>query len=162
VLAQHPGRHLESRRAGAPVVYLATVVSVGQVGAGEGPGAPARMEAALKVDRILKGAVPPVPETVVRYEQTMKVEEEVPSGMSYRLAAGDRALVFAASFDKGFPIEMITGPPKAVAAEVTALRASLAAMDEPVARLSGVTPAVRAQQAALYDRVLAALGPPTP
>jgi hypothetical protein len=145
------------------VVYLATVVSVGQVGAGEGPGAPLRMEAAVKVDRVLKGAPStPVTEAIVRYEQTVTAGEEVPAGMSYRLAAGDRALVFAASFDKGFPIEMIAGPAKAVAADVTALRASLAAMDEPVARLSGVTPAVRAQQAALYARVLAALGAPSP
>ena len=144
-------------------MYLATVVSVEQVGAGEAAGAPARMEAALKVDRVLKGPPPPpVTETVVRYEQAGKTAEGMPAGVSYRLAAGDRALVFAASFDKGFPIELITGAPKAVASEVAALRAYLATMDESVALLHGVTPAIRAQQAALYDRVLADLGARTP
>ena len=56
--------------------------------------------------------------------------EDQPTGVFYRLRAGDRALVFAGSFDKAFPIEMITGPPKAVSAQVSALRAWLLAMDE--------------------------------
>ncbi|MFS8069646.1 MAG: hypothetical protein ACMG6S_25045 [Byssovorax sp.] len=138
-------------------MYLATVVSVAQVGE------PPRMEATLTIARVLKGpALPPVTEAVVRYEQPGKTEEGTPAGMSYKLAAGERALVFAPSFEKGFPIEMIAGAPKTVAAEVTALEAYLAAMDEPTARLHGVTPAIRAQQTALYDRVLADLGVRTP
>ena len=41
---------------------------------------------------------------------------------------------------------------------MSALRAWLLAMDEVTARLHGVTPAIRAQQVALYDRILAELG----
>jgi hypothetical protein len=145
------------------VVYLSTVVTVQQVAEGEVPGAPARMEATLRIDRVLKGTpLPPVTETVVRYEQAGKAADDTPAGVSYRLAAGDRALVFAASFEKGFPIEMIVGAPRAVGLEVTALRTYLGAMDESAARLHGVTPAIRAQQTALYDRVLADLGARTP
>lgn len=144
------------------MVYLATVTAVQQVGEAD-PGAVPRMEGTLRVDRVLKGTpLPPVTETVVRYEQAGKAPEGTPAGVSYRLADGDRALVFAASFEKGFPIEMIVGAPRAVAAEVAALKAYLAAMDEPAARLHGVTPAIRAQQTALYDRVLADLGARTP
>ena len=145
-------------------MYLATVVSVQQVGEGPTPEAAPRMEAMLKVDRVFKGAPPSLGEgPVVRYEQPLKTPDAAPAAMSYPLAAGDRALVFAASYATGFPLEMVVGPPKAVAGEVAALRAYLAAMDESVSRLHGVTPAIRAQQTALYDRVLAALGGvPTP
>ena len=140
-------------------MYLATVVTVQQVGEGEMPGAAPRMEASLKVDRVFKGAPPSLGEgPVVRYEPPAKTADDAPAAMAYLLAPGDRALVFAASFAKGFPIEMVVGPPKAVALEVAALRTYLAAMDESVSRLHGVTPAIRAQQRALYDRVLAALG----
>ena len=145
-------------------MYLATVTAIEQVGAGETAGASPRMEATLKVDRVLKGAATPAaPDAVVRYEQAERTADDTPSGVSYRMAVGDRALVFSASFAKGFPIEMVVGPPKAVAAEVAALRAYLAAMDDPTARLHGVTPVIRARQTALYDRVLADLpGAPTP
>ena len=161
-LAQHPGRHLESRRASAPVVYLATVAEVREIGpADAASGAPARMEATLTLGRVYRPAAPPSPPpaaTVVRYEQAGKAPGDVPAGVSYRLAVGDRALVFAPSFERAFPIEMIAGAPKVVAAEVAALRAHLAAMDETAAQLHGATPAVKAQQTALYDRVLADLG----
>ena len=36
----------------------------------------------------------------------------------------DRAVVFAPSFQLSYPIEMITGPPKTVSAQVSALRAA--------------------------------------
>ena len=145
------------------MVYLGTVVSAAQVGEGPTPGSPPPMDATVRIDRVLKGTpLPPVTETVVRYEQAGKAVEGLPAGMSYKLAAGDRAVVFAASFDKGFPVEMIAGPAKAVAAELAALKAYLASMDEPAARLHGVTPAIKAQQAALYDRALADLGARTP
>lgn len=159
--AQHPGRHLESRRASAPVVYLATVAAVRETGPADAAGTPARMEATLAVGRVFRPAALPGPapaQAVVRYEQAGGAADGVPAGMSYRLAAGDRALVFAAAFVPAFPIEMIAGPPKAVAAQVKALRDYLAAMDEATAQLHGVTPAVKAQQTALYDRVLGDLG----
>jgi hypothetical protein len=152
--AEHPGRYLESRRAAAPVVYLATVSEVRVVAAADAPGS---MEATLKVGRRFRPATPASPapaDAIVRYEQA---GAEPAAGVFYRLAVGDRALVFAGSFDKGFPIEMITGPPKAVSAQVSALRAWVAAMDEVTARLHGVTPAIRAQQIALYDLILAEL-----
>jgi hypothetical protein len=156
--AEHPGRYLESRRAAAPVVYLATVSEVRQVAAPEDPGSAPRMEATLKVGKLFRPATPASPapaDAVVRYEQAAAGPQE---GVFYRLAAGDRALVFAGSFDKAFPIEMITGPSRAVTAQVSALRTWLLAMDEVTARLHGVTPAIRAQQTALYDRILAELG----
>jgi hypothetical protein len=166
--AEHPGRYLESRRAAAPVVYLATVAEVRQVAAADAPGSAPRMEATLKVERLFRPATPASPapaDAVVRYEQApveppggVLAAEDRPSGVFYRMTAGDRALVFAGSFDKGFPIEMITGPPKAVSAQVSALRAWLLAMDEMTATLHGVTPAIRARQVALYDRILAGLG----
>ena len=137
-------------------MYLATVSEVRQMAPADGPGSAPRMEATLKVGRLFRPAslASPAPaDAVVRYEQA-----DTASGVFYRLAAGDRALVFAGSFAKGFPIEMITGPPKAVSTQVSTLRASLLTMDEVTARLHGVTPAVRAQQEALYDRVLAELG----
>ena len=155
--AQHPGRYLESRRAKAPVVYLATVGEVRELVA-DMPGATPGMEATLKVGKVFRPPAPPSPppaEAVVRYEQA---GTEPPAGVFYRLKAGEHALVFAGSFDKAFPLEMITGPPKVVATEVSALRGWLVAMDEATADLHGVTPAIRAQQVALYDRILAELG----
>jgi hypothetical protein len=156
--AEHPGRYLESRRAGAPIVYLSTVSEVGQVAPAIEPGTPAPMEASLKVGRIYRPATPASPapaDAVVRYERG-----DTATGVSYRLSVGDRALVFAGSFDKGFPLEMITGSPKAVSAQVSALRAFLLAMDEMTASLHAVTPEIRARQIALYDRILADLGSP--
>lgn len=168
--AEHPGRYLESRRAAAPVVYLATVSEVRQAAAPDAPGSAPRMEATLKVGRLFRPATPASPapaDAVVRYEQAaaepprgVPVAEDKQTGVFYRMAPGDRALVFAGSFDKAFPIEMITGPPKAVSTQVLALRAWLLAMDDVTARLHGVTPAIRAQQIALYDRILAELGSP--
>ena len=140
------------------MVYLATVAEVRQVAAAEDPGSAPRMEATLKVGKVFRPAAPASPppaEAVVRYEQA---GAEAAGGVFYRLAAGERALVFASAFDKAFPIEMITGPAKAVSVQVSALRAWLLAIDETTARLHGVTPAIRAQQLALYDRVLAELG----
>ena len=136
-------------------MYLATVSEVRQVAA---PDAAGSMEATLKVTRLFRPATPASPapaDADVRYEQAAAGEQ---TGVFYRMTAGDRALVFAGSFDKGFPIEMITGPPKAVSAQVSALRVWLAAMDDLTASLHGVTPAIRAQQIALYDRILAELG----
>ena len=163
--AQHPGRYLESRRAAAPIVYLASVSEVRQVAPPDPPGSAPQMEATLKVGRLFRPATPASPapaDAVVRYEQAAPAPSETAadpdSGVFYRLKAGDRAVVFSGSFDKGFPLEMITGPPKAVSAQVAALRAWLLAMDEQTAMLHGVTPAIRAQQAALYDRILAELG----
>jgi hypothetical protein len=165
--AQHPGRYLESRRAGAPLVYLASVSEVRQSAPADALGSAPFMEATLTVGKLFRpmtSASPPPADAVVRYEQAaaepprgVPVAEDNPSGVFYRMTAGDRALVFAGSFDKAFPIEMITGPPKAVSAQVSALRAWLLAMDEVTANLHGVTPAIRAQQLALYDRVLAEL-----
>jgi hypothetical protein len=162
--AEHPGRYLESRRAAAPVVYLATVTEVLQVAPPDAPGAAPRMEATLKVERLFRPATPPSPppaDTVVRYEQAAAPSvppiDDSPTGVSYRLKAGDRLVVFAGSFDKAFPAEMITGPAKAVAAQVSALRAWLLAMDERTSTLHGVTPAIRTRQVALYDRILAEL-----
>jgi hypothetical protein len=144
------------------VVYLATVAEVREIGpADAAAGNPARMEATLTVSRIYRPAAPPAPApptAVIRYELAGRAPDAVPAGVSYRLAAGDRALVFASSFERGFPLEIFAGAPRAVAAQVGALRAHLAAMDEAAARLHGVTPAVRTQQAALYGRVLADLG----
>jgi len=166
--AEHPGRYLESRRAAAPVVYLATVSEVREVAAADAPGSAPRMEATLKVGRLFRPATPASPapaDAVVRYEQAaaepsrgLPAAEDTQSGVFYRMTAGDRALVFAGSFDKAFPIEMITGPPKAVSAQVSALRAWLLAMDDMTASLHGVTPAIRARQVALYARILAELG----
>ena len=166
--AQHPGRYLESRRAAAPVVYLATVSEVRPVAAAGEPGSAARMEATLKIGRLFRPAAPASPapaDVVVRYEQAAvepplgaPVAEDTPSGVFYRMRAGDRALVFAGTFDKAFPIEMITGPPQALSAQVSALRTWVTTMDEMTARLHGVTPAIRAQQMTLYDRILAELG----
>src|SRR5687768_13876534 len=70
VAAQHPGRYLESRRAAAPVVYLASVSEVRQVASPEPPGSAPLMEATLKVGRLFRPATPasPAPEdAVVRY-----------------------------------------------------------------------------------------------
>lgn len=149
-------------------MYLATVAEVRQVAAADAPGAAPRMEATLKVERLFRPATPASPapaDAVVRYEQAvaepsrgLPVAEDTQSGVFYRMTAGDRAVVFAGSFDKAFPTEMITGPPKAVSSQVSALRAWLLAMDEMTASLHGVTPAIRARQVALYDRILAELG----
>jgi hypothetical protein len=144
------------------VVYLATVSEVREVGpADAATGTPARMEATLAVSRVYRPAALPSPApatAVIRYELAGRTPGDLPAGVSYRLAVGDRALVFASSFDRGFPIEMIAGAAKAVAAQVAALKAHLAALDEQAAQLHGVTPAIQAQQAALYDRVRADLG----
>jgi anti-sigma-K factor RskA len=165
--AQHPGRYLESRRAAAPVVYLATVFEVREVAPADAPNSAARMEATLQVGKLFRPATPASPapaEAVVRYEQApaapprgAPLAEDLPTGVLYRLKAGDRAVVFAGSFDKAFPLEMITGPAKTVSTQVSALRAWLLAMDDVTATLHGVTPAIRAQQVALYDRILADL-----
>jgi hypothetical protein len=147
-------------------VYLATVSEVRQLAPPDAPGSAPRMEATLKVGRLFRPAAPAPADAVVRYEQAagpsrgVPVSEETQAGAFYRMTVGDRALVFAPSFDKAFPIEMITGPPKAVSAQVSALRAWLVAMDEVTARLHGVTPAIRARQLALYDGVIAELGGP--
>ncbi len=159
--AQHPGRHLESRRAGAPIVYLATVAEVREVGpADAATGTAARMEATLTPLRIYRPAPPPSPPAplVVRYEQAGRAAEDVPPTVAYRLAVGDRALVFASSFERSVPLEMAVGAPKNVAAQVAALKDHLLKMDDTAAALHGVTPQVRARQQALYDRVLADLG----
>ena len=148
-------------------MYLATVSEVREVAPADAPGSAPRMEASLAVGRVFRPLTPASPapaDSVVRYEQAAAPSRDAPvaedqqSGAFYRLKAGDRTLVFAGSFDKGFRIEMITGPPKAVSAQVSALRAWLLAMDDVTARLHGVTPAIRAQQLALYDRILAELG----
>jgi hypothetical protein len=157
--AEHPGRYLESRRAAAPVVYLATVTAVREL-PGEMPGATPGMEATLKMGRIFRPEAPPSPaptESIVRYEQA---GIDPPAGVFYKLQAGERALVFAESFDKAFPLEMITGAPKSIAVQVAALRAFVSSMDDVTASLHGVTPAIRARQVALYDRILAELGSP--
>ena len=161
--AQHPGRHLESRRASAPFVYLAKVAEVREAGpADAATGTAARMEATLTPVRIYRPQPPPSPpaSVVVRYEQAGKPTDEAPAPVAYTLAAGDHVLVFASSFDTGFPLEMAAGNPKALAAQVTALRDHLARMDASQAALHGATPAVKAQQTALYGRILADLGGP--
>jgi len=166
LFAQHPGRYLESRRASAPIVYLAAVAEVRETGpADAGTGTAARMEATLTPVRIYRPAAapaappssPPAP-IVVRYEQAGRAADDVPPTVAYRLAPGDRALVFASTFERSVPLEMVVGAPKAVAAQVAALRQNLLEMDESAAALHGVTPQVRAQQQALYDRILADLG----
>lgn len=169
--AEHPGRTLESRRASAPVVYLATVTAIEDIGPGEMPGPPIHMmQAALKVDRVLRSDAPtpvspatpyPPATATVRYRRVVPGEETLPATLFYKLAAGERVVVFAPSWEPSFPIEMVPGPAKAVAAQVTAIRDYLAAMDEMTASLHGVTPAIRARQAALYDRILAELRSPS-
>ena len=171
--AEHPGRTLESRRASAPVVYLATVTAIEDIGPGEMPGPPIHMmQAALKVDRVLRSdaptpASPSVPyppvAATVRYRKMLAGEETLPATLFYKLAAGDRVVVFAPSWEPSFPIEMVPGPAKSVSTQVAAIRDYLAAMDELTASLHGVTPALRAKQTALYDRILAELrSPPRP
>ncbi len=158
--AEGPGRHLESRRALAPVVYLATVVSVGEEGQKDEPAAMVRtMRAALKVDRVLRSgafASPPA-ETVVRYRVAGPGDKDLPAELFHKLAAGDRVVVFAPSFEPSFAIEMIAGSARTVSAQAAALRDALAGMDETAARLHGVTPAVRARQTELYGRIVAEL-----
>ena len=143
-------------------MYLATVAEVREVGPADAKaGTAARMEATLTLTRVYRPSPAPAdapPTAVVRYELAGRAADDVPAAVSYRLAVGDRALVFAPSFERAFPIEMVAGAPRAVAAQVAALRAHLDAMNESAARLHGVTPAVKARQAALYDRVLADLG----
>jgi hypothetical protein len=161
--AQHPGRHLESRRASAPVVYLARVAEVREVGpADAATGTAARMEATLTPLKIYRPSPPPSPPgaVVVRYEQAGRTPDEAPAPVAYTLAAGDHVLVFASSFETGFPLEMAAGNARALAAQVTALRDHLARMDASQAALHGATPAVKAQQAALYGRILGDLGGP--
>lgn len=139
------------------MVYLATVAEVRERAA-DMPGATPHMEATLTVGRIFRPDVPPSPppaEVVVRYESPTA---DTPGGASYRLKAGERALVFAGSFDPSVPLEMINGSPKTVSVQVAALRAWVAAMDDVTANLHGVTPAIRTRQLALYDRVLAEIG----
>ena len=168
--AEHPGRTLESRRSSAPVVYLATVETIEDIGPGEMPGPPIHMmQASLKVDRVLRSDAPtPVPSSAtyppatatVRYRKMVGGEETLPATLFYKLAAGDRVVVFAPSWEPSFPVEMIPGPAKAVTTQVTALRDYLATMDEMAAQLHGVTPAIRTRQTALYDRILAELRSP--
>jgi hypothetical protein len=178
VFAQHPGRYLESRRASAPIVYLATVAEVRETGpADAATGTAARMEATLTPLKVYRpvaapgttpaaapasagGSPTPSPATgvVVRYEQAGKAADDIPPTVAYRLAVGDRVLVFASTFERAVPLEMVVGAPKAVAAQVAALRKNLLEMEESAAALHGVTPQVKSQQQALYDRVLADLG----
>jgi hypothetical protein len=139
------------------VVYLATVAAVEDLGIDEtGPGM-AMMRAQLVVDRMLRSSAPPPPpaNTTVRFRRMVRAEDGLSGQLFYRLSAGDRVVVFASSYEPSYPIEMIVGPAKAVAAQVETLRAYLAGMDEMTQRLHGVTPAVRTQQMALYDRILA-------
>ena len=144
------------------MVYLATVTAVE---AGQ-PASPAPdiqyARATLQVDRVLRpaNASPPPAPVTVRYERAARVPDESSTRMAYSLAAGDRAIVFASSFEPSYALEMVAGNAKAVAAEVTAIRAFLAAMDEQTARLHAVTPAIKAQQTTLYDRILAELASP--
>jgi hypothetical protein len=144
------------------VVYLATVAEVRETTpADPATGSPARMSATFVPTRIFRPTPPPSPAPAtltVRYEQAGKADDEAPATMAYRLAVGDRVLVFAPSFDPAFPIELVPGPAKTVAAQVAALKAALVKMDDTAARLHGVTPSLKAQQSALYDRVLADLG----
>ena len=151
-------------------MYLATVAEVRETGpADAATGTAARMEATLTPMRIYRPAAMPAaapprrgprPRTaiVVRYEQAGRAADDVPPTVAYRLSVGDRALVFASSFERSVPLEMIAGAPKTVAAQVAALKDHLLKMDASAAALHGVTPQVKAQQQALYDRILADLG----
>jgi hypothetical protein len=120
------------------------------------------MEATLAPLRVYRPSPPPGPpaSVVVRYEQAGRPADEAPAPLAYQLAPGDHVLVFASSFETGFPLEMAAGSPKALAAQVTALREHLARMDASQAALHGATPEVKARQTALYGRVLADLGGP--
>jgi hypothetical protein len=127
------------------------------------------MQASLTVDRVLRSDAPtpvtpaspyPPATATVRYRKMTSGEETLPATLFYKLAAGDRVVVFAPSWEPSFPIEMVPGPAKSVGTQVMALRDYLAAMDELTARLHGVTPSLRAKQTALYDRILAELRSP--
>jgi hypothetical protein len=160
-----PVRHLESRRASAPVVYLATVAGVADEATPGEPVATVRtMRASLTVERVFRPAplASPAPaEAIVRYRQRGPGDADLPAELFYQLSPGDRVVVFAPSLEPSFALEIIAGPATAVAAQLTALRAQLAGMDETTARLHGVTPAVRTRQAALYDRILAGIRNPS-
>jgi hypothetical protein len=139
------------------------VAEVREIGpADAATGTAARMEATLTPARIYRPSPPPSPPVpvVVRYEQAGRTPEDAPTPLAYRLSPGDQVLVFASSFETGFPLEMAVGTRKGLAAQVAALRDHLAQMDGSAAALHGATPAVKAQQAALYGRILADLGGP--
>ena len=142
------------------MVYLATVSSVAEEGQKDEPTAMVRtMRATLKVERVLRSgafATPPA-EAIVRYRHAGPADKDLPAELFHKLAAGDRVVVFAPSFEPSFAIEMIAGPARTVSAQVAALRDALLGMDETGARLHGVTPAIRARQKALYDRIVAEL-----
>lgn len=152
-------RHLESVRLKAPVVYVGTVTGVRRVGSLEGLAGPTqgRMEATVTVGKVLRAPVslasPPAP-VVVRYD-TRSPEPEGDGFLS--LEPGERVLVFAETFDKSYPRELLHGPPAGLTQQVANLRAALAGMDPPTLQLHGLTPATRAQQVRLYDDVGAAL-----
>ena len=142
-------------------MYLATVAEVRETGpADTAAGRLARMEATLTPVRIYRPAPPPSPPVpvVVRYEQAGRSAPDELAPVAYRLAVEDHVLVFASSFEPAFPIEMAVGPPRALAAQVAALRDYLGGMDDAAAALHGVTPAIKAQQTTLYGRILADLG----
>jgi hypothetical protein len=154
-----PARHLESRRLRAPVVYLGTVSEVRRVGGLEGFDKPGqgRMEAVVKVARVLRApaGASAAEEAIVRYDS--RAPEPEGDGF-HALAAGEKVLVFAGSFDKEYPLELWHGAAETVGREIGDLRAYVAAMDGDTLRLHGLTPATRAQQLRFYDAVLAALG----
>lgn len=152
-------RHLESVRLKAPVVYVGTVTDVRRVGSLEGLAGPTpgRMEATVTVGKVLRAPAslaPPAAPVVVRYD-TRSPEPEGDGFLS--LEAGERVVVFAETFDKSYPRELLHGPPAGLNQQVANLRTALDAMDPPTLLLHGLTPATRAQQARLYDDVGAAL-----
>lgn len=151
-------RHLESVRLKAPVVYVGTVTGVKRVGSLEGLAGPTqgRMEATVTLGKVLRApgqASPPAP-VVIRYD-TRSPEPE--GDGFFNLEPGERVVVFAETFDKSYPRELLHGPPAGLTQQVAHLRAALAAMDASTLQLHGLTPATRAQQARLYDDVGAAL-----
>jgi hypothetical protein len=153
-----PYRHLESVRLKAPIVYVGAVAEVKRVGALEGLAAPTqgRMEATVTVSKVLRApaqAAAPA-SVVVRYDTR---SPEPPGDGFFTLQVGDRVLVFAETFDKAYPRELLHGPPAGLSQQVANLRAALDAMDAPTLELHGLTPATRLQQVKLYEAAMAAL-----
>src|SRR5262249_54969742 len=143
-----PARHLESHRLRAAVVYVGTVSAVRRLGSLEGlsEDAQGRMEAAVQVGKVLRGAPAPS-EIALRFARRGPQPE---GDGSYALAPGEAVLVFADQLaEPAYPRELLHGAPAALAGEVKALRDGLLAMDTEAMRLNGVTASTRAAQVRL-------------
>jgi len=150
-------RHLEALRLRAAAVYVGTVGAIRRLGSldgldGETQG---RMEAAVQVAKVLRGAAPPSTDLALRFDSRAPDPE---GDGYYTLAPGEAVLVFADQLaEPAYPLEMLHGPSASMAADVKELRDALLAMDADAMRLNGVTAATRVSQVRLYDQALAAI-----